>query len=289
MTVCAGSALESEFLSTDGTRLFVRDWLLDDPAARRGVVIMHGLGEHCGRYLPLAGFFNQLGFQVRTYDHRGHGRSGGASGDVPDAQQVFADARQLIEDFSSRLAAPPLLLGHSMGGLFAARFACACMAPLSGLILSSPALALRMNRWQQALLQVATALIPAIGLPNGLSARYLSHDTEVVRAYQQDPLVHPKISARLLNCMLSAITYCQQHPGALKIPVLVMAAEEDHLVDPQGARQFAAALPEQQVMLRSYPGLYHEIFNELDNTQVFDDLRSWLETRQFTPLPGTAD
>ena len=106
----------------DGTALFVRDWPLPAGSpAHDGVVIMHGLGEHCGRYAHVARFFNALGFAVRTYDHRGHGKSGGARGDVPDQDAMLRDARMVINDFSKQLDASPLLFGHSMGGWVAAK------------------------------------------------------------------------------------------------------------------------------------------------------------------------
>jgi alpha-beta hydrolase superfamily lysophospholipase len=268
----------------DGTALFVRDWPLPAGSpAHDGVVIMHGLGEHCGRYAHVARFFNALGFAVRTYDHRGHGKSGGARGDVPDQDAMLRDARMVINDFSKQLDASPLLFGHSMGGLFAARFATEGLAPLRGLILSSPALALRMSALQSALLKVATLLIPGVGVANGLQTRYLSHDGEVIQAYENDALVHGKISARLLNAMRQAIKYAHEHVSALTIPVLLLVAQDDHLVDPAGSKRFAEKLVPAMSNAIFYQGLYHEIFNELDAAKVFDDLRNWLELQQFTP------
>lgn len=285
MTAHIDNTIEFELQASDGTAIFVRDWPLSGAVpAHDGVLIMHGLGEHCGRYAHLARFFNALGFAVRTYDHRGHGKSGGARGDVPDQEAMLRDARLVINDFTRQLHAPPLLFGHSMGGLFAARFATAGLAPLRGLILSSPALALRMSGVQAALLKVAYALIPGVGVPNGLQTRYLSHDGEVIQAYENDPLVHAKISARLLNAMLQAIEYAHDHAPQLSIPVLLLVAEDDHLVDPVGSQRFSARMSPAISTTIYYEGFYHEIFNELEATQVFDDVRNWLERLHFTPL-----
>lgn len=294
MTAHVENTKEFELTAIDGTALFVRDWPLP-PAPRRshgavsgtaGVVIMHGLGEHCGRYAHLARFFNALGFTVRTYDHRGHGQSGGARGDVPDDDAMLRDARLVVNDFTRQLHAPPILFGHSMGGLFAARFATAGLAPLHALILSSPALAIRMSGFQSALLKLASVLIPGIGLPNGLNTRYLSHDAEVVQAYENDALVHGKVSARLLNSMLQAMTYAHDHAPHLTIPVLLMVAEDDRLVDPIGSQRFSARLAPAISNAIYYEDFYHEIFNELDATRVFDDLRTWLEQRHLVPDAG---
>ncbi|MFZ6731225.1 alpha/beta hydrolase [Undibacterium sp. Ji42W] len=287
MTSHVENTREFELQTSDGKAIFVRDWPLADALMeqpRQGVVIMHGLGEHCGRYAHVARFFNALGFVVRTYDHRGHGQSDGGSGDVPDSMCLLRDAQMVISDFSQSLAGPPILLGHSMGGLFAARYALAQLSPLRALILSSPALAIRMSSLQHGLLKIASSLIPGVGLPNGLQTRYLSHDGEVVLAYQHDALVHTRLSARLLTSILQAMDYCHAHAAELGIPLLMMVAEDDHLVDPAGSRRLLEKLDASRFREHFYAGFYHEIFNELDATRVFDDLRTWLELQQFTPL-----
>ncbi|MDP1976095.1 alpha/beta hydrolase [Undibacterium sp.] len=287
MTSHVENTREFELRTADGKAIFVRDWPLADAVMARpqqGIVIMHGLGEHCGRYAHVARFFNALGFVVRTYDHRGHGQSDGGSGDVPDSMCILRDAQMVISDFSQQLAGPPILLGHSMGGLFAARYALEQLTPLRALILSSPALAIRMSSLQHGLLKVASNLIPGVGLPNGLQTRYLSHDGEVVLAYENDALVHSRLSARLLTSMLQAMDYCHAHAAELSMPLLMMVADDDHLVDPAGSRRFLEKLGNDQLSAHFYADFYHEIFNELDATRVFDDLRTWLELQQFTPL-----
>lgn len=272
---------ELSLQAADGTPLFVVDYMLDQPAGhRRGVLLMHGLGEHSGRYAHVVRFFNQAGWSVRRYDHRGHGRSGGAAGDVPDAEALLRDAKIVLDDFARQLDAPPLLFGHSMGGLFAARFATAGLSPLSALVLSSPALALRLSGVQKLLLKILGLLAPGLALPNGLETRYLSHDPATISAYENDPLVHPKISARLLNSMLDAARFCHAHAAALTIPTLILAAGDDHLVDPAGSKAFFAALNSGVGTMHVYHALYHEIFNELDAAPVFDDLRLWLSKLQ---------
>lgn len=303
----------NEFLLTtnDQIDLFVRDWLpsvstaaagapvvMSDvasdvvsnvvpeaatPQRHPGIVIMHGLGEHCGRYAHVARFFSQLGFAVRSYDLRGHGQSGGARGSVPDGEAMLRDARLIINDFSAQLQSPPLLFGHSMGGLFAARFATEGLAPVRALILSSPALAVQLSSLERMLLKVATALFPGLGISNGVRPRYLTHDAEVVEAYKNDTLVHTRISARLLNSMLAAMVFAHDHAPQLKIPVLLLVAEDDRLVDPIGSQRFAARLPVASSKAIFYPGFYHEIFNELDAVRVFDDVRLWLDAQGLIP------
>lgn len=269
---------ESRFRLADETELFIRDWLVEGDT-NPCIVVMHGLGEHCGRYKHVAAFLNSCGFSVRTFDHRGHGQSSGRRGNIPDALTIVRDAEILIHDFAQHCRTRPILLGHSMGGLFAARIATQANIPLSGLILSSPALALRLSALDKFFLGLMTKIAPHIVIANGLKTSYLSHDANTVKAYENDPLVHNKISASLLNGMLNAIEYAQIHAAILTIPTLLLVAEEDHLVDPQGSRDFLEALPNQLSTAHFYAGFYHEIFNEVGASVVFNDLQQWLAAR----------
>jgi alpha-beta hydrolase superfamily lysophospholipase len=271
--------------TADNTLLHVTDFLPNGRACNR-ILLMHGLGEHSGRYQHVAEFFCARGFAVRTYDHRGHGKSGGARGDVPNETALLDDAAAVMRDWGSQPdspEAPPFLLGHSMGGLFAARFAVAGIAPLSGLILSSPALALPLSAPQKLLLKILTAVAPGIAVSNGLKRRYLSHDSKVIQAYSQDPLVHSKITARLLNAMLAAIFITQRDAAQLRMPTLLVFAGDDHLVDPDGSEQLAKKLLPGILTRHRYNALYHEIFNENkpDAVAVFNDVSRWLN-EQFS-------
>jgi len=277
-TPAALAPVESRFRLIDGCELFVRDFMLEGDTTPC-IVVMHGLGEHCGRYLHVAQFLNSCGFSVRTYDHRGHGQSGGVRGDVPTTLAIVQDAEVLIQDFAQRCRTRPILLGHSMGGLFAAHIATQAKIPLRGLILSSPALGLWLTGLDKFLLGLMLKIAPHFGVGNGLKTRFLSHDTNVVKAYEQDPLVHNKITAALLNSMLQAIEYSQIHAAILTIPTLLVVAADDHLVDPQGSRDFLAALPNQVSTSHFYAGFYHELFNEVGAQHVFNDVQQWLAAR----------
>lgn len=274
------STTHSSLISADGVSLHVTDFHPHGQASNR-ILLMHGLGEHSGRYQHVAEFFCARGFAVRAYDHRGHGHSGGARGDVPNETALLDDASIVMHDWNSKPNLPdtaPFLLGHSMGGLFAARFAVSGITPLSGLILSSPALALPLSGAQKLLLKILTAIAPGLAVSNGLKRRYLSHDSKVIEAYSSDTLVHSKITARLLNAMLSAIFVTQRDAALLNIPTLLIFAGDDRLVDPRGSDQlFKKLLPGIGTRHR-YDALYHEIFNENKTaaTAVFNDVSQWL-------------
>lgn len=263
----------------DGMSLYVADYLLPAAEARGGVVIMHGLGEHCGRYAHVAQFLNRAGWSVRTYDHRGHGQSQGARGDVSRQDDIRDDAKSVIDEFAVCCGGAPFLLGHSMGGLFAAHLALSRVSPLRGLVLSSPALAVPMTMLQKALLNVMHAVAPHVGVPNGLQSHFLSHDGQVVQAYRSDPLVHGKISARLLRAMQASIAYCESAGATLAVPALMLVAGDDHLVDASGSKRFFAQVPAGSAEFIWYEDFYHEIFNEPGQQRPLGDMVAWLASR----------
>jgi alpha-beta hydrolase superfamily lysophospholipase len=272
-------AQSHQLAAADGTSLYVSDYLLPLAQSRGGIVIMHGLGEHSGRYRQLAHRLNEAGWSVRCYDHRGHGRSEGARGDIPNGAPMLQDAQIVIDEFKARTGYRPFLLGHSMGGLFAAHFALAGRAPLRGLILSSPALAISISNTQKMLLKALRSVAPGLALANGLQSKFISHDARVVTAYEADPLVHNKISARLLGAMLESIAYCETHAGQLEVPALLLVSGDDHLVDAEGSKRFFAQLPPNRATMTVYDALYHEIFNETDSMRPFNDLDAWLRSQ----------
>jgi len=263
----------------DGTNINCVDYFPASPA-HSSIVFMHGLGEHCGRYTHLADYFCTRGFAVRTYDLRGHGKSSGRRGDIPHQDSLLDDAQQVMHDWQASCPTSvtrQLLLGHSMGGLFAAKFALSKMCDLHGLILSAPALAIYMNFVERSLLKVLSSVAPSLTLSNGLKTQYLSHDPKVVASYLTDTLVHDRISARLLNSMLTTMHDVFTHASSLDLPTLLLVAGQDKLVDSTGSLRFAQAGPENHLRLCTYENLYHEIFNELDTKAVFDDVGIWLD------------
>ena len=263
----------------DGTNINCVDYFPASPA-HSSIVFMHGLGEHCGRYTHLADYFCTRGFAVRTYDLRGHGKSSGRRGDIPHQDSLLDDAQQVMHDWQASCPTSvtrQLLLGHSMGGLFAAKFALSKMCDLHGLILSAPALAIYMNFVERSLLKVLSSVAPSLTLSNGLKTQYLSHDPKVVASYLTDTLVHDRISARLLNSMLTTMHDVFTHASSLDLPTLLLVAGQDKLVDSTGSLRFAQAGPETHLRLCTYENLYHEIFNELDTKAVFDDVGIWLD------------
>lgn len=260
------------------------DWPLPAGSpARATVLLVHGLGEHMGRYAALARDLNTWGYAVRAYDQYGHGASDGPRGGLPSATRLLDDLAQVVDQTRAGMAAgqPLLLLGHSMGGLVAARFVALQRRPLEGLVLSSPALDPGLNPVQKLLVAVLPALLPNLRVGNGLDARLISHDPAVVAAYQSDPLVHDRIAARLARFIADdSAAVLAAAPGWV-LPTLLLYAGADRLVNPAGSRAFAAAAPAQVLSSQCFEPLYHEIFNEAEpgRSQVLTALRAWLDAR----------
>lgn len=272
--------LDLRHTSARGTsRLFRQSWLPDEPA-RAAILLVHGLGEHSGRYETLAAHCTARGFAVHAMDHYGHGRSEGLPGHVERFSVYLDGLRALRNDVRAQGADVPLfLLGHSMGGLIAAAFLGEDQASFRGCVLSGPAL--RSDAEPPALVLAIVRLIswiaptaPLIGLdPAGVS-----RDPAVVAAYVNDPLVHHgKATARLITELSSAMRATLAAAPAIELPLLVMHGDADQLTSPAGSQALFDAAGSRDKTLTLYPGLYHEIFNEPERDQVLGDMSAWLE------------
>lgn len=271
----------STFTASDGDNLAVQDWPLPDEVVPRATVLLvHGLGEHAGRYDVLARLLNTWGYLVRGYDHYGHGQSGGVRGALPKSLRLLDDLADLVESTRNRNPELPLvLLGHSLGGLVAAGFVARGIIPVDGLVLSSPALAPRLTPVQKMLLAVVPRVAPNLTMSNGLDPAGLSHDSQVVQAYRDDPLVHDRVSLRLARFALDEGALVRARAARWLVPTLLLYAGDDRLVDPAGSKEFAARAPRDVVEAHCYPDLYHELFNELGSQRVLASLRQWLRAR----------
>jgi alpha-beta hydrolase superfamily lysophospholipase len=272
----------STFTATDGENLAVQDWPLDEEQTLRGVVlIVHGLGEHAGRYDRLARRLNEWGFAVRGFDQYGHGESGGTRGALPSPNRLVNDLADMVDSVRGRTpdGIPLIVLGHSMGGLVAAMMVALRPVRIDGLVLSSPALQVSLGRMQKFLLKILPRVAPNIGVRNRLDPNGLSHDPDVVNAYKADPLVHDRITPRLARFVAVGGPRVVRRAERWKTPTLLLYAGSDVLVDPQGSRKFAANAPAQLVTAVCFDELYHEIFNELEAEPVYEALWQWLDAR----------
>jgi alpha-beta hydrolase superfamily lysophospholipase len=276
--------------SADGDNLAVQDWALPSGVKPRGtVLIVHGLGEHAGRYHHVALRLNAWGYHVRGYDHYGHGDSGGVRGALPDDYKLLDDLADVVDNTRARMAQagqtqPLILLGHSMGGLVALQFVLRGLRLVDALVLTSPALDAGLSTFQKLLLAALPKIAPNLRVGNGLKPQFISHDPAVVGRYKADPLVHDRISARLANWIYTQGQEALANGAMLQTPTLLMYAGQDKLVNPQGSADFAQAVAahataNQHLQTHCFAHMYHEILNEPDADLVFEHLGQWLAQR----------
>ena len=279
----------STLTTSDGLKLQLREWPCDD--ARGTVLIVHGLGEHIGRYEHVAAQLRRGGWHVVGYDQRGHGASEGPRGRLHHPDDLLRDLALVIDAVRVRQRGPLLLLGHSMGGLVAARMVAAGLdakppkwhRAVDALVLSSPALDAGLGGGQKLLLKVLGAVAPNAAIGNGLKPAWISRDPAVVAAYVDDPLVHDRVAPKLVRFIVDAGAFVRAHAARWRVPTLLIYAGSDRCVAPAGSAAFAAAAPADVVSAQAFPALYHEIFNEPEQASVFAVLGAWLARMPSRP------
>ncbi len=263
-------------------QLTVYDWLLPAEQPLGTVLLVHGLGEHAGRYGELAANLHQWGFAVRAYDQQGHGQSEGARGDMLRPGSLQTDLCHVIDDTKQQadLANIPLiLLGHSMGGLVVARTLAEQLRAVDAAVLSSPALGAFPTLFQKMLLATLPHVVPHLRVDNGLKTEFVARDPDVINAYSADPMVHRRISTGLAAWIMNNGTQTLEDAAQWSVPTLLLYAGQDRLVNPQASADFAQAAPQDVVQAQCFDTMYHEIFNDLYRTQVFAALKRWLLAR----------
>jgi acylglycerol lipase len=272
---------QSTFAGVGGRRIFWQAWLPDEPPPRAIVVIAHGASEHSDRYGHVSKRLVDQGFGVYAIEHRGHGRSEGPRSLVDRVDHTVADLDQLVVLASERHPeAQVFLLGHSMGGTIAVRYAVLHGERLSGLILSGALAAFPdAPAAQKAALRAFSRLIPrlpAVAIDAGL----VSRDPDVVKTYVEDPLVyHGKLPARTVAELAAAIDAFPSEVGRITVPTLIMYGTDDGLCLPAGSLMLSERIGAPDKTLKAYDGLHHEILNEPEQDQVLDDVCAWLGAR----------
>ena len=262
--------------------LALYDWALPASKPLGTVILVHGLGEHAGRYGEVAAHLQQWGFAVRAYDQQGHGQSAGARGDMLRPGSLQADLCRVIDDtrqHPSLQGTPLILLGHSMGGLVVARTLAEGLRPVDAVVLSSPALGAFPNFFQKMLLASLPRVLPHLRVDNGLKPEFVSRDPDVVKAYKADPLVHRRISAGLAAWILTQGAQTLADARHWQVPTLLLYAGQDRLVNAQASADFARAAPAAVLQAECFEAMYHEVFNDLYRAQVFAALKRWLLAR----------
>jgi alpha-beta hydrolase superfamily lysophospholipase len=243
---------------------YVRTWPIDDPA--RLVVLVHGYGEHIGRYEHVAAALNARGSAVVGPDHRGHGRSPGEPALVEDFEPIVDDLRAVVQ--AARGDLPVVMVGHSMGGLIATRYAQRFPADLAGLVLSAPAIGLG------PVLQGWLEDPPS----DPIDGAVLSRDPAVGEAYAADPLVyHGGWKVPTLQAFIAADDAIAAGPGFGALPLLYVHGGDDQLVPAGLAQPVVERLAGEDSELVVVDGARHEVFNEPDQVETIGRVADFAE------------
>lgn len=270
----------ASFQTSDGLKIYTEAWL-PDANPKAVVLIVHGYAEHIGRYPHVAGYLVQHGYAVYGLDHRGHGKSDGLRVYFDTFDQPINDLAPFVDQVKAAHPGKKLFLyGHSMGSLIALDFALRHPDVLAGLILSGCAVNAD-TTVPGALLAVGGLLdkvIPKVALFPALPSSGLSHDSAVVSAYDNDPLVtRSPWRVRTALLLLQAGQRLRERAGELRLPLLVLHGGEDPIVPVSGGKLIYERAASTDKTLHIYPGLYHEIHNEPEQGTVLADMTTWLD------------
>ena len=266
----------------DDITFYMQGW---EPTGKPKAILclVHGLSEHSGRYEHVGKALNEAGYALFGFDLRGHGKTGGQRGHMPSLDVALADIHQFIGFQKANFPDTPLFIyGHSFGGLLALAYILEHRDLLSGAVVTSAALHAQVLEKKNAdkLVRFMGSLFPTLAVPAVfIDPKEISRDSAVVEGYVSDPLVHTKGSLGLGGVIVAAIEFCFAHARELTVPLLLMHGAEDQITNPRGSEDFAKRITEtnEDVTLKLWDGLRHEIHNEPEQDDVFQFMIEWLD------------
>ncbi|MCP4142381.1 MAG: alpha/beta hydrolase [Chloroflexi bacterium] len=278
MTEEKRSKIKWRFKSTDGLDLFAHAFPPEKPP-KAIVCMIHGHGEHIERYEHLAQALNNADYAMIGFDHRGHGQSEGLRGHTPSYEMLLDDIDSFLVEVNEHYPdLPHILYGHSMGGNLVLNYALRRNPQLKGVVATGPwiKLAFEPPATQVFLGNMMDKIYPAFIQNSGLDTAALSHDSEVVRAYEEDNLVHDKVSARLFVGMYKSGLWALENAKDFSLPLLLMHGGGDTITSAAASREFAEKAGD-NVTLKIWDDLFHEIHNEPEQAEIFKTTIEWID------------
>lgn len=271
-----------ELRCKDGSRRYAAEWEPDERRDLRGVIaLVHGMGEHIGRYRHVAEMFTHAGYAVFGFDQAGHGMTEGKRGHTKSYEALLDGVGAMLAEAEKRYPGTPLFLyGHSMGGNVTLNYVLRRKPDITGVIVTGPWLRLAFNPppLQLIIARIVNRLFPAYTNDRPMVGDHLTSDPEMIRRYQEDPLGHGSITARFFLSVQAAGLWAIKHASEWRAPLLLMHGGTDKVTSILASKQFADAVGSRCTFME-WPGLKHELHNELDREEVFDVMRDWLEDR----------
>jgi acylglycerol lipase len=270
--------IETNWKTRDGLSLYAGIREPENISPKAVVCLVHGIGEHGGRYTHVGDAFTREGFVFMSPDMRGHGKSEGKRGHLASAETILHDIDGYLEEARNRYPGIPLILyGHSLGGIFVLYYGLKRKQGMSGVICTSPGLrnALQDQPVKVLAARILGTLVPGLTIPTGLEVSAISRDAKVVEDYRNDPLVHDKMSVGFGKVMLEIIPCTMEHSGEFSYPLLLMHGSEDSIAFVSGSKAFAASL-DGKCNLVIWEGATHELHNEPEKAEVLMTMTDWI-------------
>ncbi len=270
---------EWKWITYDGLEMYSKAWLPDGKA--RGVVcLVHGVGEHIGRYQSDGEALAGAGYILAGFDQRGFGKSGGQRGHTPGLEAYFDDIDLFLAEVDRRYPdLPRFLYGHSMGGILVLAYPPIRRPTLAGVISTAPGLksSIEKQKLKVILAKVLGKVLPNLNMNSGLDPQMLSRDLLVVDAYKSDRLVHFNISTAWGKAMLEAIDIAFENAPYFPLPLLLMHGTKDEIAFPSSSTKFAKLAPQDKVSFKMWEGFKHELHTDPEKAEVFKTMINWLD------------
>ena len=270
---------EWKWKTNDGLEMYSKAWLPSGKA--RGVAcLVHGVGEHIGRYQADGEALADGGYILAGFDLRGFGKSGGRRGHTPSLEAYFDDIDLFLAEIARRYPSQPrFLYGHSMGAILVLAYTPLRKPAIAGVIATSPGLksAIEEQKLKVFLVKLLGNLLPTFTLNSGVDAQLLSRDPKVADEYTNDPLVHPLATTAWGKSMLKGIDLAYENAPRFPLPLLLMHGTKDELDYPRGSQVFAELAPKDKLTLKMWDGFKHELHTDPEKAEVFKVMLEWLD------------
>lgn len=269
---------EYNWKSFDGLNYYAQMWS-NNNKPKAIISLIHGIGEHSSRYEDWAKYFVSNDFFVLTFDYRGHGKSEGKRGHIPNYEASMKDI-DLIIDKSNEMFPdiPKFLYGHSLGGNFVINYLISRKnINIYGAIVTSPWLKLAFNppKTQLKLAKLLKNIFPSYTQSSGLKVEHISRDSNVVEKYKTDSLVHKKISIQLFIDAYQKGLFAYQNATKVDKPILLLHGNSDNITSHKASYEFSRKNIK-KITFKLWEGCYHELHNEINKVEVADFIITWV-------------
>lgn len=271
---------EFEFKTFDGLSLYGQSWQPEEQS-KAVICLIHGLGEHSGRYVQVADKLTKAGYTFFSFDLRGHGRSGGQPGHTPSYEALLTDIHSLLAEAEKYFPSlPRFLYGFSLAGNLVLNYGLRRKPALQGIIATGPWLRLAFEPpvFRMILAKVTNQLWPSFSQARGLDTKDIFRDPEMIRDYESDPLVHERISARMFMSISQAAQWALDHASEFSLPLLIMHGGEDRIISAEASREFVEKVTK-NCTFKIWDGLHHAIHDEPEKEEVLQFLIDWIDKK----------